>query len=306
MSERSNCSDVTNVEVYSEDYGCGGCPSPQPACVNIESTDLNSCQNTPIRPEGRRDGVVAKIPVVLAQLRVRVNLTSRITLPEPAIEVKDIKKKLKITQCLLLPAPDGAAGRDVLFIEGFIRKNIEYATRTCSNAEGVCGDIRHCTVDAPFKCSTPIGNFCKFPQGPLNNTRNEFEYLREETLPRESFAEKDRLMSGDFSEFNQRSEEFFNELPFCELIRSQITEFDEFINRRRPSGVTLPFEEREFREIEEKMALAITLKILQKQQVVVPPAAAQPCSIPGLANPCGDLIEAQVENSGVSKEEVEG
>lgn len=271
MSIENNSSEVTGIQVFDE-YDC----EQQPACVDFQSNELGKCNNTPIRPIGRRDGVVAKIPVVLAQLRIRVHLNSRITLPEPALEVKDIKKKLKITQCMLLPAPNDC-DQDVLFIEGFVRKNIEYATRTCSNTEGVCGDIRHCTVDVPFRCSTPIKNFCRFPEGPTSNFREEFQYLKEEDLPRSTFPEKDRLMSSDLSEFNQTSDEFFNELPFCELIRSQITEFDEFINRISPSGVVLPFEEREFSEIQEKMVIAITLKILQRQQVVVPPALLQPC-----------------------------
>lgn len=297
MSGKTISSEVTNVEVMGSNCDCGGCPSQQP-CVDIDSTDLNSCQNTAIRPEGRRDGVVAKVPVVLAQLRVRANVHSQITLPEPAIEVKRIKKRLKITQCLILPAPDGPAGQDVLFIEGFIRKNIEYATRSCSNAEGVCGDIRHCTVDAPFRCSTPITNYCRRPQGPALRQDSEFEYLREETLPRDNFAEKDRLMSGDFSEFNQFTSEPFNELPFCELISAQITEFDEFINRRRPAGVTLPFEEREFRVIEEKMVIAITLKVLQKQQVVIPSSNQQPCpAIGGVHTSIEPLAEDNEENT---------
>lgn len=281
MSVKASRSDVTNVEVFSS--GCG-CPSTQPQqqpCVDVESNDLGQCHNTPLQPRGLTSGAVAKIPVVLAELRVRVHLSSAITLPEPALEVKDIKKKLKITQCLLIPAPDGCYGNDTLFIEGFVRKNIEYATiGNCSNTEGVCGDIRHCTVDVPFRCTTPIKNYCRYPEGPIKNFRKEFQYLREQNLPRNAFAEKDRLMSGDFSEFNQFSEEFFNELPFCELVKSQITEFDEFINRVRPANVTLPFEERTFREIEEKMAIAITLKILQKQQVVIPRASSQICPVP--------------------------
>lgn len=288
----NNNSEVTDVQVF--DDNCGGCP--QPACVDVESNDLGKCNNTPIRPTGRRDGVVAKIPVVLAQLKVRVHLMSTITLPEPALEVKDIKKKLKITQCLLIPSPE-IGGQDVLFIEGFVRKNIEFATRSCSNTRGVCGDIRHCTVDVPFKCSTPVRNFCRLPQGPTPNFREEFQYLKEEELPRDMFAEKDHLMSGDFSEFNQFSDEFFNELPFCELIRSQITEFDEFIDRRRLAGADLPFEEREFREIEEKMVIAITLKILQKQQVVVPSTLTQPCPPTSDDTPCDDIVKTSVEET---------
>ncbi len=290
----NNNSEVTDVQVY--DDNCGGCPQPA-ACVGIDSDTLGKCNNTPILPTGRRDGVVAKVPVVLAQLRVRVHLISTITLPEPALEVKDIKKKLKITQCLLIPSPE-IGGQDVLFIEGFVRKNIQFATRGCSNANGVCGDIRHCTVDVPFRCSTPVRNFCRLPQGPTPNFREEFQYLKEENLPRNTFAEKDRLMSGDFSEFNQFSDEYFNELPFCELIRSQITEFDEFINRTTVPGVELPFEEREFSEIEEKMVIAITLKILQKQQVVVPSTLTQPCLLDAdPCEPCDNTVKTSSEEA---------
>jgi hypothetical protein len=104
----------------------------------------------------------------------------------------------------------------------------------------------------------------------LTNSRQEFEFFKEEELPRNEFAEKDKLMSGDLSEFNQISDEFFNELPFCELLSSRIVEFDELINRRRPSDIDLPFEERLFRKIEEKMVIELRLKILQNRQVTIP------------------------------------
>jgi len=63
------------------------------------------------------------------------------------------------------------------------------------------------------------------------------------------------------------STEFFNERPFCELISATITEFDEFLNRMRPVGVALPFEEIEFATIEEKMVIDLTIKVLQNRQV---------------------------------------
>ncbi|MBU5440405.1 hypothetical protein KQI42_20645, partial [Tissierella sp. MSJ-40] len=157
-----------------------------------------------------------------------------------------------------------------LFIKGFVRKNIDFSTRTCSNFEGVCGEIHHCTVDVPFECTTPV-TFFRQPETLRTNSRQEFEFFKEEDLPRKDFAEKDKLMSGDLSEFNQVSEEFFNELPFCELLSSRIVEFDELIDRRRPSGIDLPFEERFFRRIEEKMVIELRLKILQKRQVTIPP-----------------------------------
>ena len=100
--------------------------------------------------------------------------------------------------------------------------------------------------------------------------RTEFEYHKVSNLPNEYFAEKDKLISGDLSEFNQITDENFNELPFCELISARIFEFDEFIGRKKPHNVEIPFEEKFFSKIEEKMVIEFTIKLLQNRQVAIP------------------------------------
>ncbi|WP_207751235.1 CsxC family protein [Anaeromonas frigoriresistens] len=230
----------------------------------IRSDTLTECDNNPVTVDGITRGVVAKIPVVLAELTLQVNLDSIIDLPEPAIEIKDIKKRVKVTQCLLLQ------NTNVLFIKGFIRKNIDYSTRDCSNSIGICGDLKHCTVDVPFSCTTSLTFNGTAPAPVINNNRQEFEYFRQEDISGPGFADKDKLLSGDLSEFNQLSQEFFNELPYCELIRSRIVDFNEYLNRRKPYYGEVPFEEKEFMEIEEKTVLELTIKVLQKRQVEIP------------------------------------
>ena len=236
-------------------------------CVEVSgviSDTTSNCDNTTVPIEAITDGAVAKIPVVLAELTLQVNIDSLIELPEPAIEIKDIKKKVKVTQCLLLQ------NTNVLFIKGFIRKNIDYSTRECSNSMGICGELKHCTIDIPFSCTTNVTFNGTAPAEVINNTRNEFQYFRQEDITGSGFAEKDKLLSGDLSEFNQISEEFYNELPYCELIRSRIVDFNEYLNREKPYYGEVPFEEKEFMEIEEKTVLELTIKILQKRQVEIP------------------------------------
>ncbi|WMM25669.1 hypothetical protein RBU61_03090 [Tissierella sp. MB52-C2] len=266
---------VSNVSVVDSNLGhshkimtspakvCNVSSKHHEPCVDVHSQVLDNCKNIPITPRGITSGVVVKIPVVLAELTIRFNVNALIRLPEPALEVKDIKKKLKITQCTLLQPTN------ILFIKGFVRKNIDFSTAECSNWKGVCGDIRHCTVDVPFECSTPIEFFTP-PETLALNSRSEFEFLKVSDLPNKHFAEKDQLLSGDLSEFNQFTTENFNELPFCELIRARIFEFDEFIDRKHPHDREFPFEEREFKKIEEKMVIELTLKVLQNRQVQVP------------------------------------
>lgn len=232
-------------------------------CVDVDSTVLDNCPNIPVTPIGISTGVIAKIPVVLAELTVRFNIGAFVNLPELALEVRDIRKRLKITQCTLLQPTN------ILFIKGYVRKNIDYTTGECSNREGVCGEIHHCTVDVPFECSTPVDYFFP-PSALLTNTVSEFEYYKKSDLPNKYFAEKDDLLSGDLSEINQFRTENFNRLPFCELITANIYEFDEFIGRYRPEYSELPFEEKFFKRLEEKMVIELTLKLMQERQVTIP------------------------------------
>ena len=107
---------VSNVNVFANSPNTNRCQSKnKESCADVDSTVLDNCPNTPLTPIGITSGVVARIPVVLAELTVRFNVGAFIRLPEPALEIKDIKKKLKITQCLLLQPTN------ILFI-----KNLEY------------------------------------------------------------------------------------------------------------------------------------------------------------------------------------
>lgn len=261
MSKEVKSSKVANVQVFNN--RCGVDPQ-QETCVNFDSKNLSANSNYSQDPYGYSYGLVAKLPVVLADLTVRFFVNATINLPEPVLEIRSIRKKLKITQCMLLQPSN------VLFIKGFVRKSLDYTTSTCSDSQGFCGDIRHCTIDVPFEATTEVC-FSKDPVDFNNSWKDEYRYLKKEGLPRESFAEKDKLLSSDLSEFNQESGEWYNELPYCDLIYSVITEFDEFINRRSPENIELPFEERLFSEIEEKMVIELRLNLLQKQLVEVPP-----------------------------------
>jgi len=236
-------------------------------CVSVKGGNVHDCVNTPEPITALTTGAVVKIPVVLAEFQLQIHLDSIIELPEYAYEIKTIKKDLKLTQCLLLQ------NTNVLFIKGFVRKNIEYATRCHSNQEGFCGDIRHCTVDVPFSCATPITFNGIAPIPVINNREEEFGYFRKQDLYGPQFADKDQLLSTDRTEFNKDSTEYFNELPFCEIERNRIVEFDEFINPHRPIGIPLPVGEKRFKEIEEKMVIYLDMKLLQKREVLVPSAA---------------------------------
>jgi hypothetical protein len=211
---------------------------------------------------------VGKIPVVLQEITVQIDVLADITLDQPATEIKRVKNRLKLTQCRLLQ-PTGK-----LFLRGFIRQNIEYASAPREVTEStVCGDVLDCTFDIPFQTVVDITTFISSPVFGGFNSNSEFEYFTSTPLPSTDFPSKDTLEAGDLSEFNNQSTEQFTELPFCELVSSRITEFLEFINRVPVSKG--PFEEGTFTRIQKKIDIELILKLLQNQQVCV--AATTTC-----------------------------
>lgn len=243
-------------------------------CVDFNhSASVHECDNAPaaapLAPAGE---IIVKVPVDLAVVDITSNIVANIHFPDPVLEIKDIKKRVKIVQCRLI-TPPAAPGQQFsapgatfpVFIKGFVRKNIQYAT-PCTNEKGNCvsSEIKSLTVDVPFECVTNV-TLVRAVQLPQPNVKTEFDFFREQKLGH-GFPEKDHLLSSDLSQFHQESAQFYNELPFCELLQSNITEWDEAIDRKPLPG-NAPFEEGTFENLVEKMIVRIRIKLLQKQQV---------------------------------------
>ncbi|MGP4060545.1 CsxC family protein [Halobacillus litoralis] len=241
-------------------------------CVNLNtSASVEQCTNemtdTPTVPMGER---VIKVPVELGAFNVTSHLVANINFPEPVLEIKDIKKRVVITQCRLMARPS-TGGDDLfsvgpfpLFIKGYVRKNIQYASPYhSSSGECVSSDIKSLTAKVPFECMTSV-TLDSPVQLPVNNSRNEFDFFRAQELG-SGYPEKDQFLSSDVSQFHQNSTQSYNELPYCELISSNILEWDEATDRQSFGGG--PVDEGYFHHMVEKMALTFTVKVLQNQQV---------------------------------------
>ncbi|MGI8316897.1 CsxC family protein [Halobacillus mangrovi] len=246
------------------------------------TSNLHNCENKAIKPKVSLGKIYSKVPVVLAELDLQLNLDETITFPEPVLEIKDIKKRVNLTQCrLLLPTHK-------LFIKGFVRKNIQYASPSPeidqSTSKSVASDLHSFTVDIPFECVTEIKDFLSYPVQPKINNREEFDFAVTKSLP-SGFPEKDQLLTSDLSQFHQESRQFYNELPFCELISSSIIEWDEALDRMPLPG-DAPFNEGYFTKVEEKMVLDIRLKVLQNQQIRVASTTNDYCEKDSYSESC--------------------
>ncbi|KZL91209.1 hypothetical protein CLMAG_29670 [Clostridium magnum DSM 2767] len=206
------------------------------------------------------------VPVVLSEPKVTISIVSSIKLQYPALEIKRIRKNVYLTQCKLIPnSGDGDPDVGIIFISGFIRKNIEYATKNCTNKNALCGNIKHTTVKVPFNCTTRI-IFLNRPIFIENFTQNEVEMSK--NFIKTCDPGENTILGDTLCEQNLKFTELFNEEIFCKLVKSEIIQCDIFENPTKSKYQT-PINYM-LKDIKEKIVMNLTIKILQNQQLKIP------------------------------------
>ncbi|NSW39266.1 Uracil permease [Bacillus sp. Xin1] len=224
-------------------------------------TPLQDSDVTPILANNPR----VKIPVVLAERTLQIVVEADIPLCPPAVEIKRVLKDVFLTQCKLVPVEYEAINttgylqvtRAKLFVEGFIRKNIEYASKDCN------GKIHDKIAKVHFSGFADLNedDFLS-PAIIAFSSENKARFInpKKNDIPR---------LDKYFFENNV----FYNEQPFCELISAEFYELDYspcFIEDKKhdkKGSCDEKYDEREFDKLREKIVLDLTLKVLQTQQV---------------------------------------
>lgn len=215
--------------------------------IKLTSEVLKTCENKTISLNSITAGVTADIPVLLATLIVELYVSHLIKLPDETSTIHTIKNKVLLTSCKFLQGPN------TLFIKGFIRKHIYYASKIHEN-------LRYYKVDIPFECTTTIIlNHSKAL--PISDT-NDVNVKA---------SSGNKLLYADELVFNQESIEFFNTQPFCELISSKITEHYKYIYENYNDHNIDPLDIKEIIEIDNNMAIMLEIQVLQNQQVCIKP-----------------------------------
>lgn len=208
--------------------------------------------------------LVAKIPVVLADINIIFNLEANITLDRLAKEIKTIKKNVFLTDYSIIPfSKDNEPNDGILFIKGFIRNNIEYISQKYNipMSENVYGNIRYCIVETPFEVNTKV-TFIREPVFNKNSNKNELDFSTYKTSHNNTYSGK--VIECNFCDKGILFTEIFNEKPFVELIRSDIIE----VNFNKSSILkNIGDSEEIFTNINEKSVVNLTIKVLQRQEV---------------------------------------
>jgi hypothetical protein len=232
---------------------CGNLPG-KPQCESkvVNSTTLGECSNWCKEPYGTCGPIVAKVPVVLADCKIQIDVEACIHLDEPAFDIKTIDKKVCITQCHVVPYTNK------LFLEGYVQKNIQYSTVECSNKTSISGSILHTTLNVPFKCVTAVC-FDKWP------------ILGKSFKSKSNVLDKSMLCTDDKEDSWTHFEKPFEPI-FCELEWAKILETD--IYDRKIKGGAEPFtKENLFQDFTEKMVVYVRIKVLQNRSVYIPEPA---------------------------------
>lgn len=229
---------------------------------------VDCCVNKQVNITGLVSGVIAKIAVVLAQFTVQINIHSSVNLPGSIKEIKDIKKKIKVSQCSLLQ------DTNMLFIRGFIHKIIDYTTNSKCNNNIDNENIHQLTIDIPFKCTTPITFNGIEPEPFVASNIKEYALFNKNNRISMEINEENIMLCNDSTEISKVSQEYYNEAPYCELISSKIINHDSCI--KFSNNASEQDKKEESNILEEKSVLYITLKILQNRQVAIPPSTIIP------------------------------
>lgn len=194
---------------------------------------------------------VIKVPVVLAERTLQIVVESDISLYPPATEIKRVKKHVFLDQVKLVPVEFDeigttntfAATRAKLFVSGHIRKNIEYASAD---------------HNAPLQDRIAKVRFSGFAE--LNGA----DFITRPIFSRSDKAEANFV--NDKTQIDARLDKYFfqnivnyNEQPYGELLAARFYEIDYSPEGTYPDG--------SFKTLREKIALELSLKLLQVQQL---------------------------------------
>lgn len=253
-NDKNNNGENKATVISAETHASTNCKTDCDASV-LKSDTLTGADNYPWF------GGEYKVPRVLAEFIVQIDSESKVQLNEPSYEIKRIEKQVFLTQCRYIPPTDK------VFLEGYIRKNIEYATKRCTSETGIGGSIKDTTVHIPFKAYTKVDFDCNYPHVFPNLPPQVARYFDA------------KRMGKNIREADRSNIEIFNEPVYCELEWSAV--FDADIDNK---GIPIDgfINEEEFQVFTDKSVVYLCMKLLQKQQVCFSDPAMQPEDAPEL------------------------
>ncbi|HOM02604.1 MAG TPA: hypothetical protein PLH43_07245 [Acetivibrio sp.] len=215
----------------------------------VETRTITEVQSEPIYPTGRCGPVLARIPVVVSQSRVHIDIESMVCFDHSVLDIYSHSRSIYLTQCKLLNMGNKRYGK--IYLNGYVSENIAYAAyglkdREYGNKKGTSADMLYKALKVPFECVTKI-EYCTSPVFKTSNGFIPVALPDKENSPENSY--------------------FLGERLFCELDEASICESN-VERKKRFSGVNAKGDS--FDTLTEYLILSITFTLLQWQQVRIP------------------------------------
>ncbi|MCY6483124.1 hypothetical protein OW763_01985 [Clostridium aestuarii] len=179
-NENSICANSHAVKELKKDYS---------AKLN-SSKLLQEYSSKPLDSSSISGPLICMLPVILSEIQIKISIDAVIELPEPALEITKIDKKVLLNEC------DIICETSTLFLNGFIRQNIQYASVTSTRHKTINGNIKYSVIYIPFEIATKI-DF---------NTPPQFKDISEKPFCK---LDSSKIMETDIKETQKPLRKFF-------------------------------------------------------------------------------------------------
>lgn len=242
--------DKTMQNNYTSPYKC------------IKSQVISVCDGDNIKSSGIKGSVVAKIPVVLGEKDIKIDLEVNMELQNNLYKIREIKNEIVIIENTVISMMDKKQNENLesarIFLKGYVRKNLEYYTlkeiNLCKGNEGknqyiLDGDIKYTIVDVPFSCVTEIkyDTDVKF----LNSQHNE-------TCIREIKVKEDGKCEQEFL-----NTIIYEDKPYCEVVNQRVIANDSCKKMYICNTMN------KYNILKENIVLCLKARVLQIQEVKI-------------------------------------
>lgn len=208
--------------------------------------------------------IYVKFPIILAETNIAVTIDDTMKIGRDVKEIRRIKMNAFFKSSNLVPISlkNSEVNSGMLFVSGFIRKSVEYATRTFieERKEDNCGYIKYCIVEVPFNFTTKI----TFIRPPVLIENYEVRDDSSCDASKLYDTHEDSIILCENCNENFLSTEVFNEKPFVELVKANFIEFN--IHKELPLKEDEEIQER-YTKLKGNIIVNLRIRVLQEQDL---------------------------------------
>lgn len=125
-----------------------------------EARTVSESRSEKVKPVGQNGSVFARLPVVISQTRVHMDVEAKVRLPDNILDIRNCDRKAFVTRCRLFNQGNSRFGK--IYIDGYIRESIEYLESADRNNSQPSGTVRFAAVRIPFECAAKV-EYCIAP-----------------------------------------------------------------------------------------------------------------------------------------------